>query len=132
MSTLPDPLVADLVAIVGATHVLTDTADTARYVSDWRRNFPGAARAVVRPANTQEVSRVVSLCSAKGVCVVPQGGNTGLVGGSTPDASRREVVLSLDRMTAVRRVDPLDNSMTTLSLTPTFTVYDLMMVMSAS
>ena len=112
MSTLPDPLVADLVAIVGATHVLTDTADTARYVSDWRRNFPGAARAVVRPANTQEVSRVVSLCSAKGVCVVPQGGNTGLVGGSTPDASRREVVLSLDRMTAVRRVDPLDNSMT--------------------
>lgn len=112
MSTLPDPLVADLIAIVGATHVLTDAADTARYVSDWRRNFPGAARAVVRPANTQEVSRVVSLCSALGVCVVPQGGNTGLVGGSTPDASRREVVISLDRMASVRRVDPLDNSMT--------------------
>jgi FAD/FMN-containing dehydrogenase len=112
MSTLPDPLVADLVAIVGAAHVLTDAADTARYVCDWRRTFPGIARAVIRPANTDEVSRVVSLCSAQGICVVPQGGNTGLVGGSTPDASGREVVLSLERMSKVRRIDPLDNSMT--------------------
>lgn len=112
MSNLPDPLVAELVAIVGGTHVLTDDASTARYVGDWRRNFPGAARAVVRPASTAEVSRVVATCAAQGVPLVPQGGNTGLVGGSTPDASRREVVLSLDRMTAVRRVDPLDNSMT--------------------
>jgi FAD/FMN-containing dehydrogenase len=112
MSNLPDPLVAELSAIVGATCVLTDDASTARYVGDWRRNFPGAARAVVRPASTAEVSRVVATCAAQGVPVVPQGGNTGLVGGSTPDASRREVVLSLDRMTTVRRVDPLDNSMT--------------------
>jgi FAD/FMN-containing dehydrogenase len=112
MSNAPDPLVAELVAIVGASHVLTDDAATARYVGDWRRNFPGAARAVVRPASTAEVSRVVAACAANQVAVVPQGGNTGLVGGSTPDASRSEVLLSLDRMTAVRRVDPLDNSMT--------------------
>lgn len=112
MSNAPDPLVAELIAIVGASHVLTDDAATARYVGDWRRNFPGAARAVVRPASTAEVSRVVAACAANQVAVVPQGGNTGLVGGSTPDASRSEVLLSLDRMTAVRRVDPLDNSMT--------------------
>nr|WP_315845805.1 FAD-binding oxidoreductase [uncultured Achromobacter sp.] len=107
-----DALATALRAIVGPGHVLTADADTARYTADWRRNFPGVARAVVRPANTQEVSRVVELCAAQRVAVVPQGGNTGLVGGSTPDASGREVVLSLDRMTAVRRVDMLDNSIT--------------------
>lgn len=107
-----DALATALRAIVGPGHVLTADADTARYTTDWRRNFPGVARAVVRPANTLEVSRVVALCAAHRVAVVPQGGNTGLVGGSTPDASGREVVLSLDRMTAVRRVDALDNSIT--------------------
>lgn len=107
-----DAIAEALGAIVGPAQVLTGTADTARYTADWRRNFPGAARAVVRPANTREVSRVVALCAAQGVAVVPQGGNTGLVGGSTPDASGREVVLSLDRMSAVRRVDALDNSIT--------------------
>ncbi|WP_093202685.1 FAD-binding oxidoreductase [Variovorax sp. YR750] len=112
MSNPADPFVEELRAITGAVHVLTDDASTARYVGDWRRNYPGAARAVVRPASTEEVSRVVALCATWGVPVVPQGGNTGLVGGSTPDASSREVVLSLDRMTRVRRVDPLDNSMT--------------------
>ncbi len=105
-----DAFAAALGAIVGPSHVLTGVADTARYTADWRRNFPGVARAVVRPANTADVSRVVALCAAQGVAVVPQGGNTGLVGGSTPDASGREVVLSLDRMIAVRRVDALDNS----------------------
>ncbi|WP_438859876.1 FAD-binding oxidoreductase [Achromobacter spanius] len=112
MPNQSDAFATALGAIVGPAQVLTAAADTARYTSDWRRNFPGAARAVVRPATTQEVSRVVALCAAQGVAVVPQGGNTGLVGGSTPDASGRELVLSLDRMTAVRRVDALDNSMT--------------------
>ncbi|CAB3654156.1 FAD-binding oxidoreductase [Achromobacter pestifer] len=105
-----DAFATALGAIVGPNYVLAGATDTARYTADWRRNFPGAARAVVRPANTSEVSRVVALCAAQGVAVVPQGGNTGLVGGSTPDASGREVVLSLDRMTAVRHVDALDNS----------------------
>lgn len=107
-----DAFLAALAAIVGGDHVLTGSADTARYAADWRRNFPGAARAVARPANTGQVSQVVALCASHGVAVVPQGGNTGLVGGSTPDASGRELVLSLDRMTAVRRVDPVDNSIT--------------------
>jgi FAD/FMN-containing dehydrogenase len=111
--TSPHPgIVEALAAIVGPANVLVASGDVARYEADWRRTYPGAALAVVRPASTDEVSRVVAACSRAGVPVIPQGGNTGLVGGSTPDDSRREVVLSLDRMRAVRRVDPLDNSMT--------------------
>ncbi|HSV48609.1 MAG TPA: FAD-binding oxidoreductase, partial [Ramlibacter sp.] len=110
--TLPaDPFLTALAAIVGAQHVLTG-ADTAAYVTEWRRAFSGVARAVVRPKTTEEVARAVAACARAGVPLVPQGGNTGLVGGSTPDASGREVVISLARMTAVRRVDRLDNSMT--------------------
>jgi FAD/FMN-containing dehydrogenase len=107
-----DDFIGMLAAIVGPAQVLTDPADTARYVAEWRGVYPGAARAVVRPASTQEVSQIVAACSRAGVPVVPQGGNTGLVGGSTPDDSRTEVVLSLDRMRAVRRADPLDNALT--------------------
>lgn len=107
-----DPFIDALAGIVGAANVLTAEEDVARYVSDWRRNYPGAARAVVRPGSTAEVAAVVAACSAQGVPVVPQGGNTGLVGGSTPDATRTEVVLSLDRMIAVRRLDPLNNTLT--------------------
>ncbi|ANN70233.1 FAD-binding oxidoreductase [Bordetella bronchialis] len=105
-------LLAALAAIVGDAHVLTRPNDTAPYVADWRGHYPGIARAVVRPADTGQVARVVRLCAEAGVPLVPQGGNTGLVGGSTPDDSGREVVVSLGRMTAVRRVDPLGNSMT--------------------
>ena len=66
----------------------------------------------VRPADTAQVSQVVRLCAQAGVPLVPQGGNTGLVGGSTPDDSGREIVVGLGRMTALRRVDPLGNSIT--------------------
>ncbi|VTU34503.1 putative FAD-linked oxidoreductase [Variovorax sp. PBS-H4] len=98
--------------IVGAAHVLTAPGDKARYEAEWRGTYPGTARAVVRPATTEEVSRVVAACAAADVSVVPQGGNTGLVGGSTPDDSGTEVLLSLDRMRAVRHADPLDNTLT--------------------
>jgi FAD/FMN-containing dehydrogenase len=107
-----DALLADLAAIVGPAQVLTHDADSARYTTDWRGTFPGAARAVVRPATTVEVARVVAACAAHQAPVIPQGGNTGLVGGSTPDDSRREVVLSLARMNRVRHVDALDRSIT--------------------
>ena len=112
MSLHSDSVAAALAAIVGEPYVLTAAGDVARYCGDWRGRYPGAARAVVRPADTREVARVVAACAAHGAAVVPQGGNTGLVGGSTPDDSGTEVVLSLDRMNRVRRVDPLDNSMT--------------------
>ena len=99
-------------SVVGDAHVHTRASDMAPFVSDWRRQYPGNALAVVRPGCTEEVAQVVAACAKAGVKLVPQGGNTGLVGGSTPDDSGRELVLNLGRMLAVRHVDPLDNSMT--------------------
>ncbi|WP_264047777.1 FAD-binding oxidoreductase [Methylobacterium flocculans] len=92
---------------LGRGGLLTAEADLAPYAVDWRRLFPGRPLAVARPASTAEVSAVLAACHAAGVAVVPQGGHTGLAGGATPDASGGQVVLSLARMNAIRRVDPL-------------------------
>jgi FAD/FMN-containing dehydrogenase len=91
---------------VGHAHVLTaDQTDLSSYEQDWRKRIRGTALAVVRPANTQEVSQVITACAQAHVSVVPQGGNTGLVVGSIPDASGTQVLLSLQRMNAVRHID---------------------------
>ena len=97
-------LIETLRQIVGAAHVLTE-GDLSAWELDWRRRVHGKALAVVRPANTQEVAAVVKACAAAGAPIVPQGGNTGLSVGSTPDTSGREVVLSLTRLNAVRALD---------------------------
>ena len=97
-------LIETLRLAVGEAHVLTE-GDLSAWEQDWRRRVHGKALAVVRPANTQEVAAVVQACAAAGVPIVPQGGNTGLSVGSTPDTSGREVVLSLTRMNAVRALD---------------------------
>ena len=73
------------VEAIGATHVLTAPEDQAPYLTDWRKRFSGRARAVLRPASAEEVATLVRLCGEHGVPVVPQGGNTGLCGGATPD-----------------------------------------------
>ncbi len=99
-----DPLLEQLRRIVGAQQVLTE-GDLSAYEQDWRRRMRGKARAVVRPASVQEVAAVVRACAAAGAPIVPQGGNTGLSVGSTPDTSGREMVLSLTRMNAVRALD---------------------------
>ena len=91
-------------AIVGDAHVLTE-GDLTAYEQDWRKRERGHALAVVRPATTPEVAAVVKCCAAAGVSIVPQGGNTGMVVGSTPDASGTQVVLSLQRLNRVRVVD---------------------------
>ena len=101
----PDELIETLRRAVGAQHVLTE-GDLSAYEQDWRKRMHGKARAVVRPANAQEVAAVVRACAAASAPIVPQGGNTGLSVGSTPDTSGREVVLSLGRMNAVRALDP--------------------------
>lgn len=99
-----------LAAIVGAAHVLTDPAEIAPFVSDWRGRYLGAALCVVKPANTLEVAALVKACVAAGTPIVPQGGNTSLCGAATPDASGRAVVLSLSRLTRIVAVDPLNNT----------------------
>jgi FAD/FMN-containing dehydrogenase len=91
-----------LSSIVGAPHVLTGAA-TAGYSIDWTGRFRGEAAAVVRPADTEQVAAVLRLCTAAGVAVVPQGGNTGLVGGGVP--LHGELVLSLTRLNQLGPVD---------------------------
>src|SRR5512145_1525586 len=101
-----------LADIVGAANVLTAPQDTKPYFTDWRRQYSAPAECVVRPASTQEVSRVVALCAHEDVAIVPQGGNTGLVGGSVPTGARRELVLALGRMNRIRALDVLNDTVT--------------------
>ena len=89
---------------VGAPYVLTD-GDLTGWEQDWRKRTRGKALAVVRPANTNEVAAVVKACAAHQVSLIPQGGNTGLSVGSTPDETGTQIVLSLTRLNAVRSVD---------------------------
>ncbi len=97
--------------LVGASHVLSE-GDLSAGELDWRKRSRGKALAVVRPGSTAEVAAVVKACAAAGISMVPQGGNTGLVGGSIPDDSGRQVVLSLQRMNAVRAIDTANLTMT--------------------
>ncbi|MGV3653125.1 MAG: FAD-binding oxidoreductase [Noviherbaspirillum sp.] len=97
---------------IGAAQVLTDAADTASYLTDWRRRFTGRAQAVLRPGTTEEVAALVRLCNRHRVPLVPQGGNTGLVLGSVPDASGAAVVLSTTRLNRIRSLDPVNNTIT--------------------
>ncbi|NDY90944.1 FAD-binding oxidoreductase [Ideonella livida] len=103
---------AALVAAVGAAHVLTDAAEMAAFLRDWRGRFHGQALAVVRPGSTPEVAAVLRLCHGHRVAVVPQGGNTGLSGGATPAGARRQIVLQLGRLNRVRSLDLANGTVT--------------------
>ncbi|MBL0121387.1 MAG: FAD-binding oxidoreductase [Betaproteobacteria bacterium] len=105
-------LIQRLQDIVGAAYVITGTDDIAPYLTDWRGNYVGKAAAVVRPSGTEEVAAVVRLCGELQVPIVPQGGNTGMVGGSVPDTSGTAIVLSLRRMNQIRAIDVANNAMT--------------------
>ncbi|MEO5607052.1 MAG: FAD-binding oxidoreductase [Polaromonas sp.] len=104
-------LIDTLRHIAGPAHVLTD-GDLSAYTQDWRKRAQGKALAVVRPASAGEVAALVKACAASGVSLVPQGGNTGLAVGSVPDASGMQVVLSLQRMNAVRALDAANLTLT--------------------
>lgn len=99
--------VSGLRDIVGADHVLVDDDQRAGHEVDWTRRFHGHCDAVVRPADTDETARVLAWCCAHGVAVVPQGGNTGLVGGGVPDPVPHGpvIVLSTRRLVTVEPVD---------------------------
>ena len=104
-------LQAALATIVGPAHVLTGS-DAAPRLVDHRGCYRGNGVAVVRPGSTAEVAEVVALCARHRVPIVPQGGNTGLCGGATPDSSGRAVVLVLSRLNRVRQVDAENDSIT--------------------
>ncbi len=111
---MPDPaaLQEALGAVLGPAGLITEAQGMEAALSDWRGRYVGRAAALVRPASTAEVAAVVRVCLAHRAPIVPQGGNTGLVGGATPDASGRAVVLQLGRMNQIRALDAIGNTIT--------------------
>ncbi|WP_173931031.1 FAD-binding oxidoreductase [Chelativorans sp. Marseille-P2723] len=111
--TMLDPALASRFAeIVGERHALRDEAEIAPYTVEPRGLFGGPAALVLRPCTTEEVSRILGLASETGTPIVPQGGNTGLVGGQMPDSTGGEIVLSLSRMNRIREFDLSSNTVT--------------------
>jgi FAD/FMN-containing dehydrogenase len=100
-------LLQRLTSLVGPAGVITGGSDLEPYAVDWRKLFPGKPACVVRPSSTEQVAGIVQICREAGAAIVPQGGNTGLAGGAVPDPSGTQVVLSLNRMAAIRHVDPV-------------------------
>lgn len=98
-------LVQRLKTVLGAEHILDPCADIERFIQEPRGRFRARPLAVARPETTQQVSAVVSLCREAGVAMVPQGGNTGLVGGASVHDSGQELIISLERMRQVREID---------------------------
>lgn len=99
-----------LVGVVGPDHVLADQDLVSGYCVDWTGRFRGSTPAVVRPGSVAEIAGVVEVCRSAGVAVVPQGGNTGLVGGGVPLGG--EVVLSTRRLAAIGPADPAAGQIT--------------------
>ncbi|MDO8414137.1 MAG: FAD-binding oxidoreductase [Gallionellaceae bacterium] len=104
-------LIPALIAIVGTENVLTDAAAAPHY-KDWRGRYSGQAHAVVLPADTQQVSAVVTLCAAHHIAIVPQGGNTSLSGASVPLPHGEQIVLNLSRMNRIRSIDAINYTLT--------------------
>lgn len=97
---------------LGANAVLSNQDDMQPYLREWRGLYQGKALAVVWPSTTQEVSDAVKLACAHGLKIIPQGGNTGLVGGQMPDDEKNHIILSTDRLNAIRNLDSEGNSIT--------------------
>lgn len=104
-------LVAGLSELIGAAHVLVDADMMAPYLTDWRKRYTGTALCVVRPGTTAEVSAIMRFAALHHLALVPQGGNTGLVGGSVPTGLGHEIVVSLSRMARIRTIDAESDSL---------------------
>jgi FAD/FMN-containing dehydrogenase len=111
-STLSPGILARLEAIVGAGHAIADPSGMEGFLREPRGRFKGQALCAILPASTQEVAAILRLCNELSIPVVPQGGNTGLVGGQVPVGAGREIMLSLRRLKALREIDLASNTMT--------------------
>lgn len=98
-------------ALVGPSHALRDGEAKRPYLVEWRDRYEGASPLVLRPGSTAEVAAILKLATETGTPIVPQGGNTGLVGGQVPDETGTEIVLSLGRLDRIRSVDPAGSTM---------------------
>jgi len=105
MNAPPQALLDTLAARLGPKGLTRDPAEMAPWLSDWRDRYHGAAAALLSPATREEVADIVALCAEAGVPLVPQGGNTGMVGGATPDGSGAALLLSLRRLNRIRSID---------------------------
>ena len=109
---VPAQVIEAIEAAVGRAGCINNAEDMVPYLADRRGKFVAKTPLVVRPKNTAEVAQVMRVCHQHGVGVVPQGGNTGLVGGSIPDESGTQILLSLERLRQIREVDKLNYSIT--------------------
>jgi FAD/FMN-containing dehydrogenase len=106
MTQAPSPsLLADLAALLGPKGFSADAETLAPWLTDWRGKYHGRTAAMLSPASAEEVAAIVRLCADAKVALVPQGGNSGMVGGATPDESGDQLLLSLRRMNRIRRID---------------------------
>lgn len=103
--TAADEFLTEAASLLGPRGLTTDIDLVEPWLTDWRGRFHGKALAMASPASTEEVAALVRLCARHGVAIVPQGGNSGMSGGATPDGSGRQLLLSLRRMNAVRSFD---------------------------
>src|SRR5919205_4373111 len=111
-SPLAPALLDRLAALLGPRGILTEPGDLEPHLADWRGLYRGRTPCVIRPASTAELAEAVRLCAAAGVPLVPQGGNTSMVGGAVPDEGGGQVVVYLGRLNRIRDIDPLDMTMT--------------------
>lgn len=106
MNSGPDPFLSAARALLGERGFTCDPELIEPWLTDWRGRYTGAACAMASPANARELAELVRLCASHGVPIVPQGGNSGMSGGATPDRSGEAVLVSLRRMNAIRMLDP--------------------------
>jgi FAD/FMN-containing dehydrogenase len=112
MTTKLQPFLSEATTLLGDRSVLTDAEAFAPYANDWRQKFFGKPAAVVFAHNTEQVAQLVRLANQHNVALVPQGGNTGLSGGATPDETGQQVILNLSRMTQIRARDQDNKTIT--------------------
>lgn len=105
-------IIAELSQAIGAKNLLQTPDDMAPFSTDWTHHFSSAPLAVARPHTSNEVSQIVQICAEHKIAIVPQGGNTGLCGGSIPTQNRKSIILSLSRMNKIRAIDPVARTAT--------------------
>ena len=111
-SSHPIEIIEQLKSIVGKNNYIDDASKMDSFLSDWSGKFQGKSLLILKPHNSQMVSEILILCNKSHIGVVPQGGNTSLVGGSVPSKTNLEVVISLERMNKIIDIDPINYTMT--------------------
>ena len=111
-SKASNEILEQLKAIVGINNFIDDVNNMNAYLTDWRNQFHGSSPLILKPLDSQMVSKILKICNENKVAVVPQGGNTGLVGGSIPSNLGNEIIISLEKMNKIIDTDPINYTMT--------------------